>query len=79
MIKHAIKSCPRCGNDFECKTSAIALCQCQGVRLSPEQLNYIGGLYGDCLCATCLGELRTGYDSSCYEREKNSCPVGIDS
>jgi len=62
MAKHEIKQCPRCHNDFECKTGSIDLCQCQSVSLDESQTSYIADRYDDCLCASCLEALRSEYN-----------------
>ncbi|NOX76506.1 MAG: cysteine-rich CWC family protein [Gammaproteobacteria bacterium] len=52
--KHEIKNCPRCRAEFECKSDSILLCQCQTVVLSPEQMDFVGDRFDECLCAACL-------------------------
>ena len=61
--KHETKNCQRCGKGFECKSGSVLLCQCQTVVLSPEQLEYISARYDDCLCASCLLELRAEFNA----------------
>lgn len=58
MPEHEQKQCPRCGKGFECKSGSVTLCQCQGVNLTPQQLEYIAARYDDCLCRACLEALR---------------------
>jgi len=60
MCQHEIKQCPRCKNDFECKTNNVLQCQCAGIPLSEKQLSNIADEYGDCLCAACLHYFSTG-------------------
>lgn len=62
LNKHEIKNCPRCGEEFECKSNSISLCQCQSVSLSSHQSDYVASRFGDCLCAECLTDLRTEYN-----------------
>ncbi|MGD8594702.1 MAG: cysteine-rich CWC family protein [Gammaproteobacteria bacterium] len=59
--KHEIKRCPRCHLEFECKSGSVLLCQCQTIPLSAEQLDYVNAKYEDCLCASCLEELRAEF------------------
>ncbi len=56
--KHETKNCPRCNNEFECKSGSILLCQCQTIVLSDNQVDYISSQYDDCLCISCLQSLR---------------------
>jgi len=51
--RHEDKTCPRCGQVFECKTGSIVLCQCAQVSLSREESEYILNRYAECLCAGC--------------------------
>ncbi len=52
--KHELKPCPRCGKIFECKVGDVAHCQCFGIKLNEEAVNFIEKKYGDCLCSNCL-------------------------
>lgn len=61
MCKHEEKQCPRCGNGFECKVGNISECQCAGVLLSIEERAFIETRYNDCLCISCLKELKNRY------------------
>jgi len=54
MCRHEIKQCPRCKNDFECKTNNVLQCQCAGISLTENQRTLIANQYSDCLCADCL-------------------------
>lgn len=60
--KHETKNCPRCNAEFECKSGSILLCQCQTIFLSEAQLDYNRAQFNDCLCITCLQELRTEFN-----------------
>lgn len=62
MPKHEKKQCPRCSSEFECKTGSILLCQCSKIEMSVEQLEYTSTKYSDCLCLSCLKELRSEYN-----------------
>ena len=56
-----IKSCVRCQKDFECKDDNIKNCQCALVELQQYQRDNISKQYDDCLCASCLEQLRIEY------------------
>ncbi len=62
MQKHEIKTCPRCTHPFECKTGDILNCQCETVKLSQQQRDYIFQKHDDCLCANCLRILRSEFN-----------------
>jgi hypothetical protein len=62
MALHEHKLCPRCNDTFECKCGSIQLCQCHNVALEDFHQDYIRSLYDDCLCASCLTELRRKYN-----------------
>lgn len=53
-----LKICPRCKNDFECKSNDVVHCQCASVELQQQQRDNIFKQYDDCLCANCLQQLR---------------------
>ncbi len=55
--KHELKNCPRCNTEFECKPGDITNCQCNGIVLNTDTVNFINKKYGDCLCKTCLLQL----------------------
>ena len=61
MCKHENKYCPRCNSLFECKPGSITQCQCFGVIFSAEEKQQIGDNYTDCLCHTCLLELKNEF------------------
>ncbi len=63
MPQHENKRCPRCATEFECKTGSILLCQCSKVEMTAEQLEYSNTKYDDCLCLSCLIDLRTEYNN----------------
>ncbi|MBD2701255.1 cysteine-rich CWC family protein [Spirosoma sp. BT702] len=52
-------SCPRCGRSFECRVGSINLCQCQAIRLTEAQRQFVSSSYQECLCAECLQVLQT--------------------
>ncbi len=56
--KHALKECERCGTHFECKAGSITLCHCYHIQLTVEERCYLGNKYTDCLCATCLIQMK---------------------
>ncbi len=62
MPKHEKKQCPRCSTEFECKTGSILLCQCSKIEMTAEQLEYSNSQYDDCLCLSCLNELRIEFN-----------------
>jgi cysteine-rich CWC protein len=62
MCKHEEKHCPRCGASFECKVGDITQCQCYAVHVNDAERNYIGALFQDCLCASCIRSLKTSYN-----------------
>ncbi len=47
-----IKTCPRCGKEFECLHNQD--CWCMDYKISPENLELIKKTYPDCLCPDCL-------------------------
>ncbi|MBZ9729900.1 cysteine-rich CWC family protein [Salegentibacter sp. JZCK2] len=67
MIKHEEKYCPRCKTEFECKVGSIQLCQCSDIKLENKELEYIRGLYENCLCARCMKELKTEFHNQNYQ------------
>ena len=72
MPKHEKKQCPRCESEFECKTGSVLLCQCSKIEMTVEQLEYSSTQYSDCLCLSCLKDLRTEYNSLSHsQRIKN--------
>ncbi|UII25090.1 cysteine-rich CWC family protein [Fulvivirga maritima] len=71
MPKHEDKYCPRCNTLFECKVGNIALCQCSKVELTHEQRNYLSSQFSDCLCASCMAELKTEFNIKQHEASIN--------
>jgi hypothetical protein len=61
MCRHEEKNCPRCGTKFECKPGSITECQCYGITLNDEERAFIEERYNDCLCRSCLLELKSRY------------------
>jgi Cysteine-rich CWC len=55
---HEIKSCLRCGKDFECKAGNIGECQYFGFTMTDELKAYLEQRYNDCLCRSCLQYLQ---------------------
>lgn len=68
MPKHENKQCPRCEKEFECKTGSILLCQCSQIEMTAEQLEYSSTKFNDCLCLSCLKELRTEYNNLTHNK-----------
>jgi Cysteine-rich CWC len=70
MNKHEQKQCPRCGSGFECRVGDITRCQCYGIVLPAATEGWIAQQYGDCLCRTCLLQLKAMpllQDGSAYQ------------
>jgi hypothetical protein len=59
--KHETKTCPRCGQAFECKAGDIAHCQCKEVKLADKAYDLISKKYDDCLCKHCLQQLSQAF------------------
>lgn len=55
------RNCQRCNSEFECKVDTINLCQCSTIKLTREEQNHISERFNDCLCASCMKELKTEY------------------
>jgi hypothetical protein len=62
MCMHEHKGCPRCGAAFECKVGDISRCQCYNIKLNDAETEYISQYYQDCLCASCIKEMRAQYN-----------------
>ena len=62
MCKHELKYCPRCSASFECRVGDIAHCQCNSVKLTGPEQQYIADKYNDCICATCMIALQSEYN-----------------
>lgn len=65
MCCHEIKSCPRCGAAFECKSGTVNLCHCYHVSLTVEQQAYLEEKYADCLCPGCLAAIGAEFELYC--------------
>ena len=76
MPKHEIKQCPRCESEFECKTGAVLLCQCSKIEMTVEQLEYSSTQYDDCLCLSCLNDLRTEYNTLSHSQKIKNIFLG---
>ena len=76
MPQHENKKCPRCSTSFECKTGSILLCQCSQVEMTAEQLEYSSTQYDDCLCRSCLEDLRSEYNTFSYNKNMQSLIAG---
>ena len=61
MAKHEIIPCERCHTGIECKANSSLKCQCNAVKLSLNEMQYISELYDGCMCATCLLALQEEY------------------
>lgn len=62
-MKHEEKTCPRCRSNFECKVGSIALCQCSRVKLTEAERDHLHECFNDCLCASCMKELKTDFNN----------------
>ena len=76
MPKHEKKHCPRCESEFECKTGSILLCQCSQIEMTAEQLEYSCTQYNDCLCLSCLQNLRTEYNTLSHSQKIKNIFLG---
>ena len=76
MPKHEKKHCPRCESEFECKTGSILLCQCSQIEMTAEQLEYSSTQYNDCLCLSCLKDLRTEYNTLSHSQKIKNIFLG---
>lgn len=61
MPAHEAKHCLRCHQPFECKAGSITQCDCTRIFLSEEEKAFIADRYEDCLCLSCLKELKNKY------------------
>ncbi len=55
------KVCPRCGAALNCLHNAILSCHCVSVELDSLQKSYLEQNYSDCLCHTCLEQIRDNF------------------
>ena len=76
MPKHEKKQCPRCSAEFECKTGSILLCQCSKIEMTAEQLEYSNTQYDDCLCLSCLKDLRTEFNVLSHSKKIKNVFLG---
>ncbi len=53
----AVKTCERCGNNFECNNADIQNCDCHAIKITCKQTDNLSASYKDCLCMKCLQEL----------------------
>jgi uncharacterized protein YjdB len=58
------KICPRCKAEFECRHDNLMECSCITVTLDAQQLRFIGENYEDCLCLSCLRDVKEGFYKS---------------
>jgi hypothetical protein len=64
MSKHEIIPCERCRARIECKANSYTKCQCSGIQLTLNEVQYIAELFDGCLCINCLHELQQEYHLS---------------
>ena len=64
MSKAEIKNCPRCGEEFECNSSTMLLCQCNQIELPEDVMEQLAEDYEDCLCLGCLRSIINAYKKS---------------
>ena len=55
------KTCPRCNTAFECRHANLIDCHCVTIPLDTLQLEYIGNNYADCLCHSCLQDIKDNF------------------
>jgi hypothetical protein len=63
MCKHEEKNCPCCNQVFECKVGDVINCQCNTVKLTDAERDYIAIRFTDCLCANCMATLKNDYNA----------------
>jgi hypothetical protein len=61
MTKHEIIGCDRCGKRIECKANSYTKCQCSGVQLTLNEVQYISENFEGCMCADSLVALQGEY------------------
>jgi hypothetical protein len=61
MGKHEQKKCLRCGGGFECKVGDILKCQCYAIKLNDAEVKFIETKFTDCLCSSCMRDLKSEY------------------
>ncbi|AEA45820.1 cysteine-rich CWC family protein [Fluviicola taffensis] len=69
MCEHEKVACPRCNASFECKVGSISLCQCTAVSLSVDESQFISDGYKECLCASCMLEMKKEYNAKLLEQK----------
>lgn len=60
-VKYQTEACPRCGSGFICKPNNIGSCACGEISISKDEQKFISARFLDCLCNTCLKELKYEY------------------
>ncbi len=55
----AEKICERCGKSFCCNAADIEHCECNTVKITGKEIEYIQLHFRDCLCVQCLHEIST--------------------
>jgi len=76
MTEHEIKQSSSYESEFECKTVSILLCQCSKIEMSAEQLEYTSTQYNDCLCLSCLKDLRAEYNALSHAQKIKNIFLG---
>jgi hypothetical protein len=71
MCEHEKIGCPRCNAKFECKVGSISLCQCTSVSLTIDESQYISEFYKECLCASCMLEMKKEFNAKLLEHKFN--------
>jgi hypothetical protein len=61
MCEHKTKYCPHCNQLFDCKVGSILLCQCTTVSLTENERLFMKHRYEDCLCTSCMKQLKDMY------------------
>ncbi|MHB1107404.1 MAG: cysteine-rich CWC family protein [Lutibacter sp.] len=64
MCSHEEKYCSSCNDVFECKVGSILICQCTTITLNEKERDYMPEKYDDCLCASCMREVRAEYHNN---------------
>lgn len=75
MTKHESKTCPHCQQHFECKTGDIHNCQCETVELMQHHRDYIAAKYNDCLCVSCIREIRSECNMLLFKQKIDNLSV----
>lgn len=80
MIKHEIKTCPRCKNSFTCKVGDIINCQCTEVCLTEKTQQFLDKTNYDCLCKSCMihfNELTEIASQNSFPTQKEMMKQGV--